>query len=159
MELRVCNSFDQLGAMAEIIWMHHYPSIIGEEQTAYMLQRNYSREALAQQQAEGQLFFWICDANGSEIGFMGVSSTESAGLFIHKFYIMPEAQGQGAGKKAFQALLAQFPETEWISLQVNRQNFKSINFYFSLGFKISSVADFDIGSGWQMNDFIMQWRR
>jgi ribosomal protein S18 acetylase RimI-like enzyme len=42
-----------------------------------------------------------------------------------------------------------------IRLTVNRQNYKSINFYFKNGFKIERVEDFDIGSGFWMNDFIM----
>jgi RimJ/RimL family protein N-acetyltransferase len=42
-----------------------------------------------------------------------------------------------------------------IKLTVNRQNFKSINFYFKNGFKIEKVEDFDIGNGYWMNDFIM----
>jgi ribosomal protein S18 acetylase RimI-like enzyme len=42
-----------------------------------------------------------------------------------------------------------------ITLSVNRQNFKSINFYFKNGFKIKSVEDFDIGNDYEMNDFVM----
>jgi len=56
-------------------------------------------------------------------------------------------------------LLALYQEIRSITLQVNRQNYKSVNFYFSVGFKIIQVADFDIGEGWQMNDFIMEWKR
>jgi ribosomal protein S18 acetylase RimI-like enzyme len=42
-----------------------------------------------------------------------------------------------------------------LRLQVNRQNYKAINFYFRNGFIIESIADFDIGDGYFMNDFIM----
>jgi ribosomal protein S18 acetylase RimI-like enzyme len=145
--------------MAEKIWLYHYPAIIGEAQTTYMLQRNYSLNALKQQSAEGQRFYWICNEKDMDIGFIGVSTSDNDGLFIHKFYILPEFQGYGAGKSAFQALLASYPETRSITLQVNRQNFKSVNFYFTVGFKIIRVADFDIGEGWQMNDFIMEWKQ
>jgi ribosomal protein S18 acetylase RimI-like enzyme len=44
-----------------------------------------------------------------------------------------------------------------IRLTVNRENYKAINFYFKLGFKIEKVADFDIGQGYVMNDFVMLW--
>jgi len=145
--------------MAARIWRHHYPAIIGEAQTTYMLARNYNLNALAQQHAEGQQFYWICQDSGDEVGFMGISNPATNHLFIHKFYILPELQGQGIGKAAFKALLENYPETTGVELQVNRQNYKSVNFYFSIGFKILRVADFDIGEGWQMNDFIMRWRR
>jgi ribosomal protein S18 acetylase RimI-like enzyme len=145
--------------MAETIWLQHYPDIIGQAQTTYMLQRNYSLTSLNEQLTEGQVFYWIYDENDVEIGFLGVSRLKSDGLFIHKFYILPEFQGQGAGKSAFHMLLAFYPEICSITLQVNRQNYKSVNFYFSVGFRIIRVADFDIGEGWQMNDFIMEWKR
>jgi RimJ/RimL family protein N-acetyltransferase len=145
--------------MAETIWLQHYPAIIGTAQTIYMLQRNYSLTSLQEQRAVGQVFYWICNENDVEIGFLGVSASDNNGLFIHKFYILPEFQGQGAGKSAFHALLETCPDIQSVSLQVNRQNYKSVNFYFLLGFRIIRVADFDIGDGWQMNDFIMKWNR
>lgn len=145
--------------MADIIWKHHYPPIIGDAQTAYMLQRNYSIGSLKDQHTAGQIFYWICDESDAEVGFIGISNSDPEGLFIHKFYILPEHQGKGAGKSAFLSLLALYPDIRSIQLQVNRHNYKSINFYFTLGFKIIRVADFDIGDGWQMNDFIMEWRK
>ena len=48
------------------------------------------------------------------------------------------------------------PQT--LRLTVNRQNYKSINFYFKNGFVIEKTADFDIGSGYFMNDFVMVYR-
>ena len=55
-------------------------------------------------------------------------------------------------------MIAEFkPQT--IRLQVNRMNYKAINFYFKHGFVIEKVADFDIGDGYFMNDFVMIWRR
>jgi len=42
-----------------------------------------------------------------------------------------------------------------LRLQVNRQNYKAVNFYFKMGFIIESVGDFDIGGGYFMNDFVM----
>jgi RimJ/RimL family protein N-acetyltransferase len=145
--------------MAETIWLHHYPSIIGMDQTRYMLEHNYSHASLQDQAAKGQEFYWICDDRNNEIGFIGVSESTDDSAFIHKFYILPEAQGQGAGKAAFQFLSDLYPTIRRFELQVNRQNYKSINFYFSVGFRIVRVADFDIGGGWQMNDFIMERRK
>jgi ribosomal protein S18 acetylase RimI-like enzyme len=46
-----------------------------------------------------------------------------------------------------------------LRLQVNRQNVVAINFYFKAGFVIEKSADFDIGDGYFMNDFIMYFTR
>jgi len=154
-----CDNLGRLGAMAEKIWLHHYPAIIGIDQTRYMLEHNYSLASMQEQSAKGQQFYWICGDKDNEIGFIGVSESSNESLFIHKFYILPEAQGQGAGKAAFLFLSDLYPKIRRFELQVNRQNYKSINFYFSVGFRIVRVDDFDIGKGWQMNDFIMEWRR
>jgi diamine N-acetyltransferase len=79
--------------------------------------------------------------------------------FINKFYIQSETRRTGIGKLAFEALLKQYPQVNEIRLQVNRQNYKAINFYFKMGFTIESVADFNIGDGYFMNDFIMLWNK
>jgi diamine N-acetyltransferase len=146
-------------SIAEKIWLHHYPAIIGHAQTEYMLKHNYSLTSLKEQSASGQQFYWICAEKDAEIGFIGVSESANNSLFIHKFYILPDFQGQGVGKSAFQALIKSYADIQSITLQVNRLNYKSINFYFSVGFRITHVTDFDIGAGWQMNDFIMEWKR
>ena len=75
-------------------------------------------------------------------------------FFLHKFYIVSESSKKGIGTtimNKFQHIL----QPKSITLTVNRQNFKSINFYFKNGFKIKSVEDFDIGNDYQMNDFVM----
>lgn len=144
--------------LAHRIWWAHYPEIIGEEQVRYMLELNYSVGALERQMAEGQQF-WLVETAGAVAGFIAVSSQGPAGYFIHKFYLDNEQRGRGLGASAFQALLLQFPDAREIRLTVNRQNFKSINFYFKVGFIIEKCLDIDIGSGFVMNDFQMLWRR
>jgi hypothetical protein len=37
-------------------------------------------------------------------------------------------------------------------------NYKSVNFYFRLGFIIEKTTDIDIGDGYFMNDFIMLYQ-
>ena len=77
-------------------------------------------------------------------------------FFIHKFYVDTQTQRTGVGRAFFDFLLKEF-KPEVIRLQVNRMNYKAINFYFKNGFVIEKVADFDIGDGYFMNDFVMIW--
>ena len=62
-------------------------------------------------------------------------------------------------ENSFLLLLDLFPDLNTMRLTVNRSNFKSINFYFKLGFIIEEVKDFDIGNNYFMNDFIMIYKR
>lgn len=151
------SDIPKIQQLAADIWHEHYPAIIGIEQVKYMLNKNYSTASLQQQLEEGQKFFYI-QSNQEQVGFMSVSSNSKEG-FIHKFYILSKHHGNNLGTAAFQALCAMLPEISSWKLQVNRQNYKAINFYFKCGFYISEVADFDIGDGYFMNDFIMTWKR
>jgi RimJ/RimL family protein N-acetyltransferase len=152
------DDIPQLSVLARRIWWDHYPPIIGAEQVRYMLELNYSRESLEQQMADGQFFWWI-ESNTQPVGFIAISGQSDGQFFIHKFYIDPDFQGQGVGAAAFERLLAQYPEAKEIRLTVNRQNFKSINFYFKIGFVIEKCLDISIGAGFVMHDFQMLYRR
>lgn len=150
----------QITKLADIIWNQHYTSIIGTDQINYMLDMMYSYPSLTEQMnLKGNVFYLIHEGEKC-IGFISVSKTEntSRSYFIHKYYLLQELAGKGAGTSAFIALIKLLNPEEF-RLTVNRQNFKSINFYFKNGFKIEQVADFDIGNGYVMNDFVMVWRR
>jgi len=73
---------------------------------------------------------------------------------LHKFYIDQQKSNSGIGTNVLNLLIQQI-NSKSLTLTVNRQNFKSINFYFKNGFKIDRVEDFDIGDGYEMNDFVM----
>lgn len=147
-----------IAALAEKIWRIHYPPIIGEKQTDYMLKKMYSEASILADMQNGQQFAFIEEAN-ERIGYLGWSYPAHGELFIHKFYIEPSSQNKGTGRRAFQKLLDKNPGVKTIRLTVNRKNYKSINFYFRLGFVIEEVKDFDIGNGFFMNDFVMVWRK
>ncbi len=161
LQLIPCQNLSQrqeVQQLAHDIWYAHYPSIISKEQIAYMLEANYSEEALNKQIQEGQQFFLIVQDESAPLGFLGVALREKQELFIAKWYIQAPLHGRGIGRHSFQLLRNQFPDITCMRLQVNRQNIKAINFYFSLGFRIERCADFDIGNGYFMNDFIMIWK-
>lgn len=153
--LRKASSADilQIATLAEKIWRAHYTPIIGKEQVDYMLEKMYSAESLLQQQQSGQQFF-LAQINGRPIGYLSVSSKEND-FFLHKFYLDTKEQGKGLGKLFFAELLSIYPEMKTMRLQVNRLNYKTINFYFRLGFVIEEAKNFDIGDGFFMNDYVM----
>jgi len=145
-----------IAKLADTIWHQHYPSIISLEQISYMLNLMYSSTSLESQMDQKQHEFYIIEQDGA-IGFLAIERKGPDDLFLHKFYIDQQVAGKGAGTLAFREL-QQTLKAKQVRLTVNRQNFKSINFYFKNGFKIESVADFDIGQGYVMNDFVMIWQ-
>ncbi|MFZ9631698.1 MAG: GNAT family N-acetyltransferase [Bacteroidia bacterium] len=143
--------------MARRIWDVHYTPIIGQTQVDYMLGRFYTTEHITSQMAEGQQFYFVL-LNGMEVGYTAISEISEGNYFIHKLYLEIDKQRKGMGSEVFRQLLALMGNLEAVRLQVNRQNLKAINFYFKMGFVIEQVADFDIGDGYFMNDFVMVYR-
>ena len=145
-----------IAELAQLIWNQHYPDIISREQIGYMLGRIYSSASLTEQMREKKHLFFLIQQNKTAIGFISVHRETGDDWFLNKFYINQEVAAKGLGGAAFELLKEQIAPQK-ITLTVNRQNFKSINFYFKQGFKIDHVADFDIGDGYVMNDFVMVW--
>ena len=143
-----------ISEMAHRIWRVHYAPIIGVEQLEFMLARGYSPDALRQQMQEGQVF-WLPEADGEVLGYLAISQKEPGKYFLNKFYMDNEKRGLGLGKIIFERVLAQYPDLREMRLNVNRQNYKSVNFYFRVGFTIDFCLDTDFGGGYVMDDFQM----
>lgn len=148
----------RISALAHRIWRVHYPPLIGEKQVEYMLDLLYSPESLQRQMEEGQMFKLIME-DEAVLGYLSVSNHCEGRYFLHKFYLDNEKRGRGLGKIAFEKLLAGYPDLRELRLTVNRQNYKSINFYFKIGFTIEKCVTIPIGGDFVMDDFQMLWRR
>lgn len=154
------NELPELAEMAHEIWTEYYPPIIGEIQTNYMLSEMYSLESLKKQMYEKKHRFFFWRKHDNPAGFGSVDLNAPGQAFLAKFYLKKSFRGTGEGalflieleKAATQA------GSQMIWLTVNRHNISAINFYFKQGFKISHCADFDIGNGFFMQDFVMEKR-
>jgi len=153
------EDLDKIIDLAHRIWNDHYPEIIGQEQVDYMLKRMYDKKSLELQlQSNDQFFLSKEELTQKFTGFLSIKEVESGHYFINKFYIDTNTQRSGVGREFFKFFVEEF-NPQIIRLQVNRMNYKAINFYFKNGFVIEKAADFDIGDGYFMNDFVMIWRR
>ena len=142
--------------LAERIWNDHYVEIIGQEQVDYMLGRMYDLESLRHQMAGGDVFYLLY-SDALPLGFSSIRKENDGSWFMNKLYVETTEHRKGMGAYFFKELIA-INDIQTIRLQVNRQNYKAINFYFKMGFVIERVDDFDIGDGYFMNDFVMVWQ-
>ncbi len=150
------TEIEKIADLAKIIWQKHYPPIIGQEQVDYMLKNMYNTKSLLNQINEkGQQFYFIIFENET-IGFISVTNEKDGCWMLNKFYVLDKEAGKGIGTAILEEL-KKIIQPKKIRLTVNRNNFKSINFYFKNGFRIDAVAQFDIGEGYIMDDFIMVW--
>ena len=139
------------------VWPQTYASIISQEQIDYMLEMMYSEASLAKQMTEEGCTFIIVYENGNPVGFASFAETEPGIWKLHKIYILQNQQGKGTGKFVINHIISTIKErkAEALQLQVNRHN-KAKEFYERLGFTVLKIADFDIGNGYFMNDYVME---
>ncbi len=143
-----------INELAQKIWREHYPAIISIEQIEFMLLNRYSTRAIAEGMKNGEKYFLVYNSEEA-VAYASIEWKEEF-YYLHKFYLDVSKHRSGIGKQFFDYLLSQIDSSKPIKLQVNRTNYKAINFYFKVGFIIETVGDFDIGGGYFMNDFVMR---
>jgi RimJ/RimL family protein N-acetyltransferase len=143
-----------IAELADRIWKKHYVPFTGLTHVEYMLDLMYSPQSITRQMKEGQNFTLLYE-QGKPLGYIAISTKDHKNYFLHKFYIEVSEHGKGIGSKALDYILGTMRNLETVELTVNRQNYKSVNFYFKHGFIIKEVADFDVGNGFFMYDFVM----
>jgi len=138
------------------VWPQTYAAIISKEQIEFMLEMMYSEASLQQQMKEGYQFIIVYD-EAEPVGFASYQKTEPAIFKLHKIYILPSQQGKGTGRFVIDHIISEIQQqgATALQLQVNRNN-KARNFYEKLGFAVIQEADFDIGNGYFMNDYVME---
>ena len=139
------------------IWPQTYSSVISKEQIDYMLEMMYNPATLQKQMEEDGCTFIIVYDEAEPVAFASYNETESQVWKLNKIYILKTHQGKGTGKFIINYIVDEIKakNAKALQLQVNRQN-KAKGFYERLGFKIIKTADFDIGNGYFMNDYVME---
>jgi ribosomal protein S18 acetylase RimI-like enzyme len=71
---------------------------------------------------------------------------------------LPETQGKGIGRKLIDYIkeISINENDEFLQLTVNRHN-KAKDFYLKYGFKITEEKVFEIGNGYVMDDYVMEF--
>ncbi len=146
-------------SLIQRIWKPTYSEILSDEQMDYMLEMMYSADTLQQQMEAGHVFLILNDEE-CPVGFAGYECDykEAGSCKLHKIYLLPETQGKGMGKMLLNAVVEKAKEAgqRRLLLNVNRYN-KALAFYRNYGFAIIAEEDIDIGNGYFMNDYIMEF--
>ena len=138
------------------IWPQTYAPILSKEQIDYMLEMMYSDTSLQQQMVDGARFLIAYD-DKVPVGFAAYQEIKPTLFKLHKIYVLGTRQGKGTGRFMINHIIEEIRKqgASTLQLQVNRHN-KAKDFYELLGFTIIEEADFDIGNGYFMNDYVME---
>ena len=148
------EDIEAIQSIAKITWAVTY-NFLPAGQMEYMLDWMYSTTSLQQQMQNGHQFF-VAEVDDTLIGFASVSKEDGDTYKLNKLYVLPNTQKTGAGKALLLSVIAFAKENggREIQLQVNRNN-NAKDFYLKHGFVILYEADFEIGNGYFMNDYVM----
>jgi len=146
--------------IASATWPSTYLDIIGQAQIDYMLDKMYSRGELLKQLMEGHIFL-IAEEGENQFGFAGYSiiDHEERIYKLHKLYVLPSAHGKGVSKILINEVFNQVKDAGGSALQlnVNKHN-NAKDFYLKGGFTIKESVKLDIGEGYFMDDYVMEYK-
>lgn len=159
LEIRKASEKDipLIRALCFKIWPQTYSHLLSQEQIDYMLDMMYSAASLQKQMEEdGCVFITVYD-DQEPVAFASFNEYKPRIWKLHKIYVLPDQQGKSIGRLIINYIVAEIKpkNAKAIQLQVNREN-EAKYFYQKLGFTIIETADFDIGGGYFMRDYIME---
>lgn len=145
--------------LAKKSWNVAYADILKQEQIDYMLDLMYSNDAIRIHLENPNFQYYLIKENDEYLGFIGFEfHQELSTTKLHRIYFLKEAQGKGLGKKALDFIKEEVRKIgdNRITLAVNKHNHAK-NFYESQGFQIYDDGIFDIGNGYVMDDYLMEF--
>ena len=152
------QDIQKLAILASNIWHEYWTEILIPAQIEYMLEQFQSSTAIEKQILEEDYNYYFVIENNENIGYFGISNKKNY-MFLSKLYIIKDYRHKGIGKKAFEKIkeLTIMENLKTIRLTVNKYNTNTINTYKKWGFKITDAVVTDIGSGFVMDDYIMEY--
>jgi ribosomal protein S18 acetylase RimI-like enzyme len=153
------GQLSEIHKLAHAVWRDHYPGIISSEQIEYMLQEDYSMDALRRDLTQNQIRFDCALVEGTLVGFSayGPHSDKDA-LTLHKLYVEAAQRGRGCARKLVE-VASEFARThslDRIVLRVNKRNRVAIAAYEQMRFSSQGAIVTDIGGGFKMDDYLMR---
>ena len=146
--------------LAQRIWPACYPGIISEKQIDYMLSIWYHPSAMAREMELRGVWFALIEAEAQgAVGYVSFERYQDSDIcFINKLYLLPEMHGRGLGAAALNWTADRARElgARRLQLRVNKANHPAICAYRRAGFVFLEDVCTDIGSGFVMDDFMME---
>ncbi len=153
------SRIDEFVVLAKDIWNEYWPPRIGQDQTNYMVDKFQSKDAVLSDIANNAYEYWFIEDNGRVIGYTGGHiEPKTNRYFISKIYLKPDERGHGLSKRIieFYENICKERNFDAMYLTVNKKNEQAIKAYEKNGFSTIECVETDIGSGFIMDDFIME---
>ena len=124
-----------------------------------MVEKFQSYPALKKQLDDGYEYYQIFDS-GEFCGYTGIHPGKDGRLFLSKLYIRKDHRGRHLATRVFDFLTDLCRERGYsaVWLTCNKHNNNSLGIYRHLGFQTIDTQEADIGGGFIMDDYIMEYQ-
>ena len=148
----------QVSRLAHEIWREHYRTLLAPDKLEYMLEKMLTPGPIREQIAARYEYEFITRL-GRPVGFVAYRPDDPPkSMFVSKIYLLKEERGKGY----FHDILSHLSEAavrsgqERLWLTVDRTN-PSQEAYRAAGFTVEKEVDTDIGGGYYMLDYVMEY--
>lgn len=139
---------DELPAVQRLlkcVWHATYDKTLGPEKVEEITESWHALHALEAAGRRENHVRLVALVGDQIVATSGATLFDDEVVELHQLYILPEHQGQGLGRKLFEATVAQFPRAHRIGLEVEPSNARAIAAYEKWGFQCLGTVD-DCGS-------------
>lgn len=153
------SDIKKLAKLADEIWHEYWVEILSPEQIDYMVDKFQSESAIQAQIKNDNYKYFFIKCYSEIAGYIGLSLKKDY-LFLSKIYIRKDFRHKGFGTSSFEFIkeFAKKNNYSIIRLTVNKYNSNTINAYKKWKMKITDSVVTDIGNGFVMDDYIMEYK-
>ena len=146
-----------VSSLAQDIWHECYREILSTQQIDYMLDKYLIVKEITKQIRQEGYLYYLLKIDENDAGYLCIHVEEKR-LFLSKLYILKEYRGKGIPRKVIDFLeeVCEKHLLESVYLAVNKYNTNAFEVYEHLGFAVKDSVVTDIGSGYVMDDYIME---
>lgn len=154
---------EELGLVAELakkIWHECFVSIISVEQIDYMVEKFQSYKAM-KNQIDNQDYHYLAVRDDDDIcGYIAVKPEKDDRFFLSKLYLRKDKRGQGIASQMLERVFEEAKNSgkSKVYLTVNKHNYHAVKVYEKTGFQTAECVVTDIGNGFVMDDFVMEYK-
>jgi ribosomal protein S18 acetylase RimI-like enzyme len=152
------GDFEVIGSLADRIWHEHYGPILAQGQIDYMIARRFAVENLRPYVGERGPWMYLARQEGEPFGYFSYAELSADRIKLEQLYVETGSRGRGIGGRMMEHVETHARKlgAAFVVLSVNKRNTASIAFYERRGYAIREAAVFDIGSGYVMDDYVME---
>lgn len=150
----------EVAELAEKIWHEFFPSVISEGQIDYMVEKFQSYGAMKNQTAFQDYCYLAVRNDGELCGYIGVKPEKDDRFFLSKLYLRKDMRGKGIASQMMRKVFeeARNASKKSVYLTVNKHNTHAVEVYRKTGFVTVDSVVTDIGNGFVMDDYIMEYK-